>query len=77
MLPKKLFKVDWVEERDGSDVKTQLSDVEKPVLFFKFCSNCQESSKVRNDLSIFEKIEVALRLDGVSICKHLWICKFL
>ena len=34
VLPKKLFKVDWVEERDGSDVKTQLSDVEKPVLFF-------------------------------------------
>ena len=57
---KERFKMDS-EEKDGSDVKRQVSDVEKPVFCsvffnFKLCSYCQIATK-KSDFSIFENIK--------------------
>ena len=69
LFPKSDLKWIGCEERDDSDVKTQMTDGEKlifcSVLFsFKFCSCCQENNKENCDFCIYEDIRFTVNLDG-------------
>ena len=68
--PKSDFK--WIrdEGRDGSDVKTQISDLGKCEFSCKFCSYCQESSKENSRFSIFEKVRVTVMQKAVHLKVH-------
>ena len=57
----------WIrsKKRDGSDVKKQMANVEKPIfgsvlISFKFRSSCHVSKKENSDFSLFENVRVTI-----------------